>query len=64
MKWNLCTEPARPTTADFDDFILYATNTPIYVSVLLSKPTRRDIDSSLQTLPVGFFDALTALTFL
>ena len=64
MKWRLCTEPARPTTAGLDDCILYATNMPMYVSVLLSKPTRRDIDSSLQTLPVGFFDALTALTFL
>ena len=64
MKWRLYTEPAGPTTAGFDDCILYATNTPIDVSVLLSKPIRRDIDSSLRTLPAGFFDAPTALTFL
>ena len=64
-KWCLCTEPTRLTTADFDDCILYAINTPpMYVWVLPSKPTRRDIGNSLQTLPAGFFDAPTALTFL
>ena len=36
----------------------------LYVCMLLLKPTRRDIGNSLQTLPVGFFSAVTTLTSL
>ena len=65
MKWCLCVESARLVAA-FDYFIFFVTNTPVRVcvSMLRSKPTRRIIHDSLEILPMGFFDAPTALTFL